>query len=313
MPKTAEEVLLGVLSTALKVDEGSVSELKESDGSWKDDAIENLVGRHAEHVKTVRGDVDKIKAERYSHGKREALEQLERELRDEFGVKDTDKRGKDLVKLIVGQAAAANGITEEKIKTHPMYLKLEEEYGKLPKTFEEKMKQREEELKAEFEAERTLNAALDAGHAVFQGMNPVLPKDPTVAKNQLRLLDEWIRSHKYTIIEEGGAKKFVPMKPDGSGRLTDDHGHNMTFEDLVRQGARMFYEFKVGEEKGAAADPNRSGQASGGKSGGGRDPKTPSEYAKMWQEIDDSAMPYAEKRSAWDELKEAGRRNGVVA
>lgn len=311
MPKTDAEVLMGVLSTALKVDDGSLSELKEADGAWKDTAIEALVGMHAEHVKTVRGDVDKLKAERYSQGKREALEALERELREEFGVKEADKRGKDLVKLIVGQAAQANGITEEKIKTHPLYLKLEEEYGKLPQTFEQKMKQREEELRSEFEAERTLNAALDAGHTIFQGMNPVLPKDATVAKNQLRLLDDWIRSHKYTTIEEGGQRKFVPMKADGSGRMTDDHGHNMTFDDLVRQGARMYFEFQVGERKGSAPDPDRSGGGSGG-SGKGQDPKTQAEYAAAWQAISDSAMTIEEKKKAWEELKEAGKRTGVV-
>ncbi len=312
MPKTADEVLVGVLSATLKVDDGRLSELKESDGAWKDDAIEKLAKLHADHVSSIRGDVDKLKQERYSQGKREALEALERDLREEFGVKDTDKRGKDLVKAIVGAASAANGITDDKVKTHPLYLKLEEEYGKLPTTFEQKLKQREEELRAEFEAERTLSSALEAGHVVFQGMNPVLPKDPAVAKNQMRLLDDWIRSHKYTTIEEGGQRKFVPMKPDGSGRMTDDHGHNMTFDDLVRQGARMYFEFAVGERKGSGPDPDRTGKASSGGEKG-RDPKTQAEYAAAWQAINDSPMTPAEKVAAWAELKEAGKRSGVVA
>ena len=68
MPKTAEEVLTGVLSTTLKLDEAGVASLKEEDGSFKDDAPDTVSKLYSTHINTVKGDVDAAKRERYSHG-----------------------------------------------------------------------------------------------------------------------------------------------------------------------------------------------------------------------------------------------------
>ena len=175
---TAEDVLTGLLSTSFKLDETGVASLKEEDGSFKPDALDHLTKMDADRVAALKGDVEKVKSETYSRGKREALEGLERELRDEFGIKTNDKKGKDLIKAILAERTKGGDVlTEETVKAHPLYLKLEEHANALPKTFEERIKAREEEIRAEFKAERDFDRVRASAMKTFRSMNPRLPKN----------------------------------------------------------------------------------------------------------------------------------------
>ena len=315
MPKTGDEVLLGVLSSTLKLDEQGVAALKEADGSWKDDAIDVILGHDATRVESLRKDVDSKLEERYSRGKRETMEQLEKQLRDEFGVKATDKRGVDLIKAIVADRVnATGGLTEEKVKTHPLYQQLEEELRKAPTTLEEKLKAREEELKAEFKRERQKDLVWERAHEVLQGMNPNLPDDPVVAKNQLRLLRQWVEEQAWDVAE-GDSSRITPMKKDGQGRLEDKHGHAVPFETFIQEAARQFYTFKAPAGGGGAPDPNRTGNRGGG-SGTGSDDDAPitnqTDYAREWHRIDKTSADIREKRERWEALKVRAKKGGLA-
>ena len=321
MAKTTEEVLTGLLSTSYKLDEGSLSELKEADGSWKDEAIDFLTRKDQERVTALRGDLDKQLGDRYSRGKREALEGLEKQIRDEFGISDTDAKGVELVKSIVAaKAKALENIPEERIKVHPLYLKLEEQARTLPAQYEEKLKQREGELRSEFETRVSMRAAVDNAKTIFRSMNPILPKDHRVAEAQMTLLDNWLGQHKLEFVKDsnGNVTEIIPMKADGSGRMEDAHGHPVKYEEFVKQGAARFFEFAAGEPKGGAPDPNGTGggSGSGGSGAGEYDPKSEADYARMHGEIMrefSGAERLLERRTMLDKLKEAGVRNGVVA
>jgi hypothetical protein len=313
MPKTAEEVLTGVLSTTYKLDETGVAALKEADGSFKDDAIEFLTKQDAERVATLRGDVEKVKTERYSQGKREALEALEKELRDEYQVKSTDAKGKELVKAIVAlKLQSATSLTDEQVKAHPMYLELEKHTAAIPQTIEEKVKEAEERVRSEFKAERDQRTVLSKAVATLKGMNPILPKNEAIANAQLSLLENAVKSGKYQLVEKDGEiVDIVPMKADGSGRLEDAHGHPIKFETHIKDLASKMYEFSDGDDRSGADDPNKVGGGGKGKGDGAFDPKTPAEYAKLFADIE--KLPDVKERlSKWAELKEAAKRNGVI-
>lgn len=316
MPKAAEDVLIGLLSTSYKLDEQGVASLKEEDGSWKDEAIDLLTQKDAERVATLRGDIDRVKTERYSQGKREALEALEKELRDEFGVKATDARGKDLIKAIIAaKVQGATTLTEEQVKTHPLYLKIEEEYGKVPKTIEEREKAIEEKLRAEWKAERDLSHVLDRARSVFKGMNPILSKDETKAAAQMTLLDNFLKAHKYnlTVDKDGQVSDIVVLKADGSGRLEDAHGHPVKFEALVKEGASKFYDFSEDEGRRGAPDPSKKGSGSSSDEEVTYDPKTVAEYAQLWEDIRVNYLDIHERKLQYELLKEGGKRNGVAS
>lgn len=317
MPKAAEDVLIGLLSTSYKLDEQGVASLKEEDGSWKDEAIDLLTQKDAERVATLRGDIDRVKTERYSQGKREALEALEKELRDEFGVKATDARGKDLIKAIIAaKVQGATTLTEEQVKAHPLYLKLEEEYGKVPKTIEEREKAVEERLRAEWKAERDLSTVLNRARQVFKGMNPILSKDEAKAAAQMSLLDNYLKGHKYDLVvdKDGQVTDVVVLKADGSGRLEDAHGHPVKFEALVKEGASKFYDFSEDEGRRGAPNPDRSGRGSSSTGDeGAYDPKTVAAYAELWEQVREKYTDLSERKVQLALLKEAGVRNGVAS
>ena len=313
---TAEEVLTGLLSTSYKLDETGVTSLKEEDGSFKADALDHLTKMDADRVAALKGDVEKVKADTYSRGKREALEGLERELKDEFGIKATDKKGKDLIReILASRTKGGDPLTEETVKAHPLYLKLEEHANALPKTFEEQIKAREEAIRAEFKAERDFDRVRASAMRTFKGMNPILPKNEDVANAQLTLLDQALKGLKYQLVEKDGEiADIVPMKADGSGRLEDAHGHPVKFEALIKTIGAKYFEFAEGEQREGADDPNRKGKESG-KGGGDKafDPKTVAEYADEWQRITDTEKEPAKRRELYDKLKEAGKRNGVAS
>ena len=313
---TAEEVIKGLLSTSYKVDETGVASLMNEDGSFKDEALDHFIQLDAQKVASLKGDREKDKAESYSRGKREALEGLERELKDEFGIKATDKKGKDLIReILASRTKGGDPLTEETVKAHPLYLKLEEHANALPKTFEEKMKAREEEVRAEFKAERDFDRVRASAMRTFKAMNPRLPKNEEVANAQLTLLDQALKGLKYQLVEKDGEiADIVPMKADGSGRLEDAHGHPVKFEALIKTIGAKYFEFAEGEQREGADDPNRKGKESG-KGGGDKafDPKTVEQYANEWQRITDTVRDLAERRDQLDKLREAGRRNGVAS
>lgn len=304
---------MGLLSTSLKLDETGVAALKEADGSWKDEATEELLKLDAGRVEALRKDVDSKLEERYSRGKRETMEALEKQLRDEFGVKSTDKRGIDLIKAIVAEKVnATGGLTDDKVKTHPLFQKLEEELRTLPTSFEEKLKAREEEIRTEFKRERQKDLVWERAHEVLQGMNPNLPDDPVVAKNQLRLLRQFVDEHEFDVPDDGSI--ITPLSKDGKGRMEDKHGHAVKFNDFIQQAARQFYTFKAPAGGGGAPDPGRTGGRGGSSTGDDGDATIASQadYAREWDRINRTSADINEKRERWSELKERAKKSGLT-
>ena len=312
---TAEEINNGILSTIFKLDETGVASLKEEDGSFKPDALDNLVNLHAGHIANLRTEADGLVSSKAAAVKAETSKWWEKSLKEEFGIKDTDKTGRDLIKVIIAKSKGSDTMTEEAIKAHPLYLSLAEHANKLPPTYEEKIKAREDEIRAEFKAERDFDRVRASAMRTFKGMNPILPKNEDVANAQLTLLDQALKGLKYQLVEKDGEiADIVPMKADGSGRLEDAHGHPVKFEALIKTIGAKYFEFAEGEQREGADDPNRKGKESG-KGGGDKafDPKTVEQYANEWQRITDTVRDLAERRDQLDKLREAGRRNGVAS
>lgn len=322
MPKTSDEVLNGLLGTSLKVPAERLSALKEADGSWKDEALDEFLQLDASRVTALEQTYEQKITAKAGQVKREVLEELEAKLRDEFGVKDAPAKGVDLVKHIVASKLQAGvKLTEEQVKTHPLYLAVEQQVANFPKTLDEKIKERETALQTEFKTKAQTAQALTKAKTIFKGMRPILPKNEEVAAAQMTLLENFIAGHKLQFVEDaqGNLTDIIPMAADGSGSLKDSHGHPVKYEDLIKQGAARFFEFEQGEHKQGAPDPNgtggESGSAGGGSGMGGAasyDPKTQDEYAKLHAQIGREVIDRAERQKQWALLKAAGVKNGVA-
>lgn len=320
MAKTAEEVLNGLLGTSLKVPAEQLSALKEADGSWKDDAPEALLRFDAERVTALNSAHEQKLSEQAGRLKREVLEEFESKVRDEFDLKDAKAKGIDLVKHVVqARTKALETIPEERIKSSPLYIALEEQVRKVPTELEAKLAEQKKALESEFTTKVLTREAIAKAKNIFRGMRPILPKNAEVAAAQETLLDNFIAGHKLQFVqnERGELIDIIPMKADGSGRLEDAHGHPVKYEDLIKQGAARYFEFEQGEPRNGSPNPNDVG-GGGGNGGGGTgdasyDPKSEQEYADAHARIrrEHSADP-VERTKHLTALKAAAVKNGVI-
>lgn len=318
MAKSAEDVLNGLLGTSLKVPAEQLSALKEADGSWKDDAPDALLRFDAERVTALNTQWEQKLSEQAGRLKREVLEEFEAKVRDEFELKDAKAKGVDLVKHVVqARTKALETIPEERIKSSPLYIALEDQVRNAPTELEAKLAEQKKALESEFTTKVLTREAIAKAKNIFKGMRPILPKNAEVAAAQETLLDNFIAGHKLQFVqnERGELTDIIPMMADGSGRLKDAHGHPIKYEDLVKQGAARFFEFEQGERKTGSPNPNNVG-GDGGDGGTGDasyDPKSEQEYAEAHAKIRRafSADP-VERTKHLTALKAAAAKNGVI-
>jgi hypothetical protein len=285
MPKTADDVLGGLLSTAYQLDEAGVASLKEEDGSFKDDALDFLKKKDAERIKAIKGDVDAIGEKRFGEGKALSLGKLEKELREEYGYADETKRGKELVKeLIALQLKAASATDEAKIKASKEYRDIERQLADERAGFDKRLADKEAEVISRYQGERDTQTVLDEAAVIFDAWEPVLPGDAAKAANQRRIFLEQLRGFKFKVTQADGKTDILPMKPDGSGRMEDDHGHPITLRQLVESRAGQLFDKKASQERTGAPDPNKVGGGSGGGSGKYPATMTKAEYLKAQDE-----------------------------
>ena len=269
----------------------------------------------AKRVTTLKGDpaeVEKLKDEQFSYGKRKALEELERDLRTEFGYKDASKKGKELINAIIAEKLqAASGNIDDKVKVHPLFLELEQKVAGMPKAIEEAQKQKEAELMAKLEQESHQRIVAEEAEAIFEELRPVLSQNPKVANAQKRDFLGLLRSGKFTVSEKDGVREITPMKPDGKARLEDNHGHAIPFKEFIKGLVTERFDLHLAEERTAGDDPNKVGNRSGGQ-GGKFKLANRADYTKEWGRIESEVRDPKEQSRLWAELKQAAKEAGVL-
>lgn len=317
MPKSAQEVLLGLVRRAYNLTEQGVAELQESEGQFKDEALDKLLQMDADRVATIKGpDMSVRLTEKFQEGERRAAEKLEKDLMAEFNVKASDKKGIELIKHIVHEKlAAANTalLDDDKVKLHPLYRKVEEQVTKFPSELEAALKAKEEELRAELDADRNANRVAEAALEVFRSLRPKLSPNPQVAKNQERDFLEKVKSGKYQVSQDADGKlEIVPLRPDGKSRLENAHNHPVPFEELIGNLTRERFDLQVAEDKDNAPPPD----GVGGNKGGEGSVKLASKdaYFKAWGEIEEKYRTDPKTMQAEHaKLKETAKEQGVLS
>jgi hypothetical protein len=263
-----KDILLGFASKALNLDNEQLAELlykKSDDGKLTEetspDAIDKLLEAHVAHVAKIKGEgggKDRFN-DGHAAGKKEALSQLEDRLRREFKV-DSKATGIDLVKEVVSAFAKAEA-SEEKIKVHPLFLKIESDFAAKEEAmraeYEGRIKAKEDEYGRK---DRFSTVAQPKILEEFAKLNPVLPTNPKAAANhQMEFLKRFQR-YDFEALQTG---EVLVKLPDGT-RVETEHGHPAKLSDLVRQQAEMLYDFAQQGEKGNSGN-NNAGGAGGGR------------------------------------------------
>jgi hypothetical protein len=273
-----KDLLTGVLAKTLNKSPEEISELlyNKSDDSdelvLKEDAQDLVLGLDADRIASIktstRPSKEELKKIRDQHIK-EIMGDFEKSLKNKYGIESASK-GLDLVQEIIDQVSECD-ISEDKVKTHPLYLQLEEtrtkdDYEALETEFNE--------FKSNLERNETLSKIKRDVLTIFSSLNPIESETAAVAQTRR---DDFLRKfdkYDFEVSEDGN--HFV--KQNGA-RLEDRHGNPIKFQDFVTNIASLNYDFANGTEKGNAGNDGQNG------SGSRTDvPKTEKEYLALMAE-----------------------------
>jgi hypothetical protein len=142
-------------------------------------------------------------------------------------------------------------VTEDDIKRHPLYVKLESEtilkaeYDKLQKSFDE--------FKTEKQRSEVMGVVTGRAWDVVAQKNPILSENQTVAENRKRDFLAKFSGYDYDL-QEG---KIIVLKDEK--RLEDEHGNLLPFESFVMDLANLNFDFRAQDDKGNAGNRKPGG------------------------------------------------------
>lgn len=295
-----KEILRGVLANAYKMADGEVSELLE-----KTDVAE-ITNTILEKDKSRISDLGKTKfQDGYKKAKGEALTDFEKSLREKYKVSDETLQGESLIETILadhvteatkGIEGKKGAITDDEIKKHPLYLKLESDKSKAiadnTKEWEDKLK----EAQKGFEKANIFSTVKDKALSMLSGDNYVLPEDAEIAENQKSWFLKDLTGFEYERTDDGNT---YPIK-DGK-RIEDAHGHAVTLDEFLKGKLAKSFPIKI-NNGGANAGNNNNAGANGGSSGSGAigKPKNIDELSKI---VNDTSIPLADRQKAMAEFE----------
>lgn len=299
------ELLKAYLSKAHNLDSSGVDSLLfDESGNLVENALSNLENLEAERVKKLRESVNFSDA--YKKAKGEVMKDWESKFKRITGLA-SDKQGDELIHEYldsVNQQLQTTGkITDDDVKKHPLYLRLQDEMNnkiqEVEKTWSEKLNQFDSNIKKEKTYERVQSLAWD----LLNKKRPILSKDPEKAKRQLKLLYDDLRQYEYDIQSDNGSERVVIMK-DGKV-LEDNLAHAIKFDKLVDSISNNYYDFEAAEERSAPASsskitaPVNSSFGFDLQSIGLNKPKNQAEWFKGYEQIERNAtLSPSEKQAA---------------
>ncbi len=290
-----KKTLAEVLETAYQVPEEDIAELlPEQEEEFKADAFKNkFLELDKERIQTINQKGKDKFDQGYNKATKEALTGFEQKVKEEFSIEDDDIQGLDLIKKIVESSsktskADVSKLTEDELKSHPAVIKILNDKDKTWKEKEQELQEEYDTKISTFQKKERFGKVSKKALQILDSMNPVLSSDPNRAANQKNILIEKLQQFDYQ--EENDS--FTPLK-DGK-RLENDHGHGIGFEQMVKDTATKYFDFKKADDRD---NPPPGGD--GGSGGSSRTPKNEAEYAKI---MSDRSIPIEERkeiRDAW--------------
>ena len=269
-----KEVMLNAFSKYFnKTDEELTAMLYEGEGdnlTLKEGAADLLIELDTQRVGRIRTEASEGATKKFDDfakkTKREVLEKFEKDLKAQYNL-ESDKTGLELIEDLTASVSKNPNITEESLKTNPIYLKLERGIKEAYEGQISTVKGEFDSYKSQVEKGKVVGSVKSQAEAVFLALNPVLSDDPVKAKNQRQ---EFLRRFEgFDYIIDGDNI----MVKSGDGRLEDGHGNPIKFDAFVRTEAEKLYDFKKQERR-----------ESPGNKGGGADASiriSREEYNKM--------------------------------
>lgn|SRR5574337_1253017 len=251
---TEKELINGILSKSVNMDDTGVASLYNEDGTLKDDSLTNVLSVFEGHIQKIKSEgTKKTFDDGYKKGQSESLTKLERDFLEKTGYK-SEKKG---VELFLDYSAEvqkkAGTIDEDTIKKQPYVLRMVEEFENKLKATREDGENKLKQFQSEIIKKETLGKVLNKAETLFQTLKPILPKEPAKAKAQIELFLEKLSAYEYEIKDD-----IVIISKDGK-LLEDKYGHAIKFDTLVRDAADKYFDFQVTDPKSSPGNENGSG------------------------------------------------------
>ncbi len=255
-------------------------------------ALDGLFDWDKYRVNTQTTKFESEKKELYDKGfnkaKAESLSKFEKDLRDKYQIAE-EKQGTELVDAILAKQSKDSGTgepTDDQVKRSKTYLdtitNLKKERETAVKEWQDKYEGREKQL----QREATFKSVSDDARTFVKSLNPILPEDQKKAEKQLSILIKELETEfDYEVKEDG--KKILTK--DGKV-YCDEHGHPRSFEDVIKEKASAYWDFKKADEReGTGNKTNTAAPGANDKGYKGPVPKNDEEYNKLMSEIKDDA------------------------
>jgi uncharacterized protein (DUF2249 family) len=261
-----KEFVKAFLTTALGMDETEVSALYDAEGNLKPDSIKSVLAKDASRIKEKQEanqeKVTQAHDKGYSKAKGEVLAQFEKDFKEKFKI-DSDKKGLDLVDVVITKLSTDKNITDEDVKKHPLYLSKEAEIQKAKTETEQEWTKKYNDRETEIQQKERLTTVSKNAQVILEKLKVVLPEDPARKANHLKLFEQRLAEMPYDIKTGlNGETLIIPLKKGSTDRLEDQHGNPIPFNDVVKNIASEFWDFQQADKR-SAGDPGNSGSGAG--------------------------------------------------
>ena len=276
-------IITGLLSKAYNFDNGKIAELfkdgeTELSEQQQTEILNKILEIDAQRVENIKKSVDKKDAfqDGFKKAKSEVLTDFEKGLKEKFGV-ESDKTGLELVEELVSKKSEGGqgDLTEDVIKRSKVFQDMESNLKKQITTVKTEYETKINEIQDGYKAEQTFSNVSQKALQIFNGLNPILPQNKTVADNQVKFFVNTLKDFKFDVQDE----RIVVMDKDGKV-IEDGHGNSRSFEDIVKETASGLFEFKA-NNGGSGSGNGGQGQGGSGSSYAGNVPKTFEELEKV--------------------------------
>lgn len=298
-------IITGLLSKAYNFDNGKIAELfKDGETELSEDQqkeiLQKLLEEDAKRVEAIKKSVDTKPAfqDGFKKAQGEILTKFEKDLKEKFGL-ESDKMGLELVEELVSkksEGGQGGDLTEDAIKRSKVFQDMESNLKKQITTVKTEYETKINEIQDGYKAEQTFSNVSQKALQIFNGLNPILPQNKTVADNQVKIFVNTLKDFKFDVQDE----RIVVMDKDGKV-LEDGHGNSRSFEDIVKETASGLFEFKA-NNGGSGSGNGGQGQGGSGSSYAGNVPKTFEELEKV---MSDTSISIEDRSNIMAEYEKA--------
>ena len=297
-------IITGLLSKAYNYDNGKIAELfkdgeTELSEQQQTEILNKILEIDAQRVENIKKSVDKKDAfqDGFKKAKSEVLTDFEKGLKEKFGV-ESDKTGLELVEELVSKKSEGGqgDLTEDVIKRSKVFQDMESNLKKQITTVKTEYETKINEIQDGYKAEQTFSNVSQKALQIFNGLNPILPQNKTVADNQVKFFVNTLKDFKFDVQDE----RIVVMDKDGKV-IEDGHGNSRSFEDIVKETASGLFEFKA-NNGGSGSGNGGQGQGGSGSSYAGNVPKTFEELEKV---MSDTSISIEDRSNIMAEYEKA--------